>query len=266
MVTRRRRLDAELVERTLARSRGEAHELIAAGRVLVEGLVATKPSRQVDAGASVRVDRERSTRFVSRGAGKLAGALTEFGSLAVVGAKALDAGASTGGFTQVLLAAGAQHVVAVDVGYGQLAWTLQTDSRVTVRDRTNVRDLAAVDLPYAPTLIVGDLSFISLRTVLPALASVADISGDMVLLVKPQFEVGRTKIGKRGVVRGRDDRAQAVRDVAETAWGLGLGVAGVTASKLPGPAGNVEFFLWLRRDQAQLRDHELAAAIMEGPA
>lgn len=263
---RRRRLDAELVERKLARSRGEAHDLIDAGYVLVDGIAATKPSRQVDATASIKVDREPSVHHVSRGAVKLAGALSDFRSLSVVGANALDAGASTGGFTQVLLEGGVRHVVAVDVGYGQLAWPLRMDPRVTVKDRTNVRELRAAELPYAPTLLVGDLSFISLRTVLPALAATMDPAGDMVLLVKPQFEAGRSKVGRRGVVRDPEDRAQAVRDVAASAWGLGLGAAGVTASRLPGPAGNVEFFLWLRRDEPQLRDDELTAAIGEGPA
>lgn len=263
---KRRRLDAELVERKLARSRGEAHDLIDAGCVTVDGMAAIKPSRQVDPTSSIKVDRHRSAQRVSRGAAKLAGALSDFSSLAVKGTDALDAGASTGGFTQVLLDAGAAHVVAVDVGYGQLAWLLQVDPRVTVRDRTNVRDLRAAELPYAPTLIVGDLSFISLRTVLPAFAAAMDPAGDMVLLVKPQFEAGRSKIGKGGVVRDPIDRANAVRDVATAAWRLGLGVAGVSASKLPGPAGNVEFFLWLRRDRPMLSNDDLAKAIAEGPA
>lgn len=263
---RLRRLDAELVRRGLARSRAEACELIESGQVVADGLVASKPSRQVAETASLRVDRDGATAAVSRGAGKLAGALVDFTALDVSDANTLDAGASTGGFTQVLLESGVKHVIAVDVGYGQLAWKLQTDPRVTVLDRTNVRDLPTRQLEYRPSLIVGDLSFISLRTVLPALTAVLQPEGDLLLLVKPQFEVGRAKIGKRGVVRTPADRAAAVRGVAAAGADLGFGTAGVTASRVPGPAGNVEYFLWLRRDCPHLRDDELARAIAEGPA
>ena len=184
----------------------------------------------------------------------------------MAGRRCLDAGASTGGFTDVLLRADAAEVVAVDVGYGQLAWSLRTDRRVTVLDRTNVRELTP-DLVGGPVeLVVGDLSFISLRLVLPALASCASADADLVLMVKPQFEVGRERLGSGGVVRDVALHAEAVREVAATAAGLGLGVLGVTASPLPGPAGNVEYFLWLRTGAPSLDDADLARAIAEGPA
>src|SRR5213076_2372998 len=170
------------------------------------------------------------------------------GGLVVTGRRCLDAGASTGGFTDVLLRAGAAHVVAVDVGYGQLAWPLRTDPRVTVLDRVNVRELTPEQVAPAPELVTADLSFISLTLVLPALVACAAPGADFVLLVKPQFEVGKGRVGSGGVVREAADRADAVRKVASAAGELCLGVLGVTASPLPGPAGNVEYFLWLRRD------------------
>jgi 23S rRNA (cytidine1920-2'-O)/16S rRNA (cytidine1409-2'-O)-methyltransferase len=187
----------------------------------------------------------------------------------VAGRVALDAGASTGGFTDVLLRAGAAHVVAADVGYGQLAWSLQTDPRVTVRDRVNVRSLQPEQAVAAdgrrPDLVVGDLSFISLSLVLPALAAAAAPGADFVLMVKPQFEVGKGRVGAGGVVRDPGLRAEAVTAVARTAAELGLGVLGVTASPLPGPAGNVEYFVWLRRGAPPLDDEDLRAAIAAGP-
>jgi 23S rRNA (cytidine1920-2'-O)/16S rRNA (cytidine1409-2'-O)-methyltransferase len=187
----------------------------------------------------------------------------------VRGRRCLDAGASTGGFTDVLLRNGAAHVVAVDVGYGQLAWSLRTDERVTVMERVNVRDLAPDRVGEPPGLVVGDLSFISLRLVLPALAECAAPAADLVMLVKPQFEVGRERVGQGGVVRDPALRAQAVRDVAAAATALGLAVRGVTASPLPGPSGNVEYLIWLGKGPGPAPladvDAEIERAVAEGP-
>jgi len=260
------RLDAELVRRGLARSREQAGELVAAGRVTVAGLRAAKAATQVSRDVPISIADTGEPGYVSRGGRKLAGALTVFGpaGLTVAGRACLDAGASTGGFTDVLLRAGAAHVVAADVGYGQLAWSLRTDPRVTVLDRVNVRTLEQVT--PVPGLVVADLSFISLTLVLPALVASAAPDADFVLLVKPQFEVGKGRVGAGGVVRDSEDRADAVRTVAAAAGQLGLGVQGITASPLPGPAGNVEYFLWLRRGAPPLDDGQLERAIKEGPS
>ncbi|MFC5998303.1 TlyA family RNA methyltransferase [Quadrisphaera sp. GCM10027208] len=248
-MARRQRLDAELVRRGLARSRQHAGELVAAGRVAVAGRTAAKPATQVELGAAIEVaDAAAGPAYVSRGAHKLAGALDAFDGVVVEGRRCLDAGASTGGFTDVLLRRGAEHVVCVDVGYGQLAWSLRQDPRVTVLDRTNVRELTPDQVAPAPGLVVADLSFISLRLVLPALARCATADADWVLMVKPQFEVGRERLGAGGVVRQPGLRAEAVRDVAAAAAAEGLRVRGVVASPLPGPSGNVEYFLHLARD------------------
>ncbi len=243
----RRRLDAELVRRHLARSRDHARELIDAGAVHVRGVAATKPATQVEDDDSITVAQGSADAYVSRGAHKLLGALAAF-DVGVDGRDCLDAGASTGGFTQVLLEAGAARVLAVDVGYGQLAWSVRTDPRVTPVERTNVRALTPEQLPFAPSLVVADLSFIPLGLVLPALVAVLapGVPGDLVLMVKPQFEVGRSAVGD-GVVRDPALRAGAVRQVADAAITLGLAVLDVTASPLPGPRGNVEYFVWLRR-------------------
>ena len=265
----RRRLDAELVRRNLARSREHAGALIAAGRVTVSGNVAAKPATQVETSAPVVVRPDDSDPdYVSRGGHKLAGALAVFvpRGLRVEGRRALDAGASTGGFTDVLLRAGAAHVVAVDVGYGQLAWSLRSDERVTVKDRTNVRELTPEQLDGGLVdLVVGDLSFIPLGLVLPALVRCAAPGADLVLMVKPQFEVGRERLGSGGVVRSPRLRAEAVRTVAEQAAGHGLGALGVTASTLPGPSGNVEYFVWLRAGAPELDPAEVERAVAEGP-
>ncbi|MFI2239768.1 TlyA family RNA methyltransferase [Streptomyces chrestomyceticus] len=265
----RRRLDAELVRRKLARSREHASQLIAAGRVTVGGTTATKSATQVETSAALVVrDDDSDPDYVSRGGHKLAGALAAFEPLGlkVTGRRALDAGASTGGFTDVLLRAGAGHVVAVDVGYGQLAWSLQSDDRVTVKDRTNVRELTLEQIDGEPVdLVVGDLSFIPLGLVLPALVRCAAPGADLVLMVKPQFEVGKERLGSGGVVRSAELRAEAVRGVAERAAALGLGVAGVTASPLPGPSGNVEYFLWLRAGADALDPADVDRAVAEGP-
>jgi len=264
---KRSRLDAELVRRGLARSREHASELVAAGKVKVSGTVATKPATGVGADAPIVVDTSdtEDPGYASRGAHKLIGALEAF-PIEVKGRRALDAGASTGGFTDVLLRNDAASVIAVDVGYGQLVWSLQTDERVTVMDRTNVRTLTLDDIGGEPVdLVVSDLSFISLTLVLPALIGVVKSDGDLVLMVKPQFEVGKDRLGKGGVVRDPRLRATAVRDVAAAAAGSGLGIRGVTASPLPGPSGNVEYFLWMRRDAAALDETMLTAAIEAGP-
>jgi 23S rRNA (cytidine1920-2'-O)/16S rRNA (cytidine1409-2'-O)-methyltransferase len=247
-MARRNRLDAELVRRGLARSREQAADLVAQGRVQVRGTVAGKPAAMVDPADPVLVTGDDpADEYVSRGGHKLAGALAAFEGLAVAGRRCLDAGASTGGFTDVLLRAGASEVVAVDVGYGQLAWALRGDPRVRVHERTNVRSLSPEQIGGPVALTVADLSFISLRLVLPALAACTAPDGDLTPMVKPQFEVGRERVGAGGVVRDPLVRADAVLDVAAAAAQLGLGVAGVTPSPLPGPSGNVEFFLWLRR-------------------
>ena len=266
-MTVRGRLDAELVRRGLARSREQAAALIADGRVAVGGQLASKPATQVtrDAAVTVADDADAGPDYVSRGGHKLAGALAALPGLEVAGKRCLDAGASTGGFTDVLLQAGAAHVVAADVGYGQLAWSLQTDERVTVLDRVNVRTLDPALVAPPPQLVVADLSFISLSKVLPALAACAAPDADFALMVKPQFEMGKGKVGAGGVVRLPADRAAAVRSVCETAWTLGLGVRGVTASPLPGPAGNVEYFVWLARGAPPLDEAELSHAIESGP-
>jgi len=264
-MSRKLRLDAELVRRGLARSRDQAAALIADGRVAVAGQLAAKAASQVATDTAITVEQtDDQPGYASRGGYKLAGGLAAFDGLAVAGRRCLDAGASTGGFTDVLLRAGAAHVIAVDVGYGQLAWSLRTDDRVTVLDRVNVRTLTPEQVTPAPELVVADLSFISLTLVLPALVGCAAPDADFVLMVKPQFEVGRDQVGG-GVVRDPGLRAAAVAGVAAAAADLGLGVAGITASPLPGPSGNVEYFVWLRRSAPPLDAQMLEQAIAAGP-
>lgn len=258
------RLDAELVRRGLARSREHAVDLIEARAVLVKGIPASKPATQVDAETSITLAGARND-YVSRGGHKLAGALDAFSGITVEGKVALDAGASTGGFTDVLLKRGARKVIAVDVGYGQLAWELRQDTRVEIHDRTNVRSLSPQLLSEAPDLVVADLSFISLTLVIPALIAVTKPESDFVIMVKPQFEVGREKLGAGGVVRDPELRRSAVLEVAQSALELGLGTVGVVASSLPGPSGNVEYFLWLKAGASALNDLALDEAIMKGP-
>lgn len=263
-MVRKARLDAELVRRGLARSREHAAELIAAGAVKVAGQRASKPATGVDIGTPVTVvEADPGPQYASRGGHKLAGALAAFPALDVAGRRCLDAGASTGGFTDVLLRAGAAHVVAADVGYGQLVWRLQNDERVTVVDRTNVRTLTPELIGGPVSLTVADLSFISLRLVLPALVACTEPGGDLVPMVKPQFEVGRERLGSGGVVRDPALRAEAVLAVAAEAATMDLGVAGVVASPLPGPSGNVEFFLWLRRGAPPADPEEIRRIVEE---
>ncbi len=288
MQVTRRRLDAELTRRGLARSREQARELIASGAVQVRGVAATKPATQVETSAPITVDAG-GPGYVSRGALKLIGALDAFGDsrpardgvdgggdmaariapLTVAGRKVLDAGASTGGFTQVVLERGAERVLAVDVGYGQLAWVLRVDPRVDLLERTNVRTLTAEAVPYLASMVVADLSFISLRTVLPALMASTASACDYVLMVKPQFEVGREQVGD-GVVRDPELRRSSVENVVRLAIGLGLALRGVVASPLPGPSGNVEYFVWLERGgtHAGLVDPvaSIEAAVRRGPS
>jgi 23S rRNA (cytidine1920-2'-O)/16S rRNA (cytidine1409-2'-O)-methyltransferase len=268
-MARRARLDAELVRRKLARSREQAAALVADGRVLVRGTVARKVAAMIDPADPVVVSgADPATEYVSRGGHKLAGALAVFAAdgLSVRGRRCLDAGASTGGFSDVLLRAGAARVVAVDVGYGQLAWPIRTNDKVMVLERTNVRTLTPDAIGGVVDLTVADLSFISLRLVLPALTACTTPDGDLALMVKPQFEVGRERVGTGGVVRDPQLRAEAVLDVAAAGAELGLGVAGVTASPLPGPSGNVEFFVWFRRGASAAEPDRVRAVVAAGPS
>lgn len=212
-------------------------------------MAATKPATAIGPDTPLRVvEVDTEISWASRGAHKLIGALDAFGpvGLEISGKRCLDAGASTGGFTDVLLHNGAREVVAVDVGYGQLVWRLQSDERVHVVDRTNVRAIDAEQIGGEVDLIVADLSFISLALVLPAFVACAKAGADLVPMVKPQFEVGKDRVGSGGVVRDPELRIEAVLAVARSAATVGLRTAGVVASPLPGPSGNVEYFLWLR--------------------
>jgi 23S rRNA (cytidine1920-2'-O)/16S rRNA (cytidine1409-2'-O)-methyltransferase len=267
-VVRRARLDAELVRRGLARSREHASQLVTEGRVTVRGTVASKPATAIEPDTPVLIrDDTDDPNWASRGAHKLIGALDAF-ELPVDGKRCLDAGASTGGFTDVLLRRGARQVVAADVGRGLLVWRLQTDDRVVVLDKTNVRALSPEATSGVVDLVVADLSFISLRLVLPALLSCAGPDADLVPMVKPQFEVGKDRLGSGGVVRDPELRAEAVLEVAAAAGQLGLRLHGVVASPLPGPSGNVEYFVWLRRGEPLPADQAaelIAVAVREGP-
>lgn len=267
------RLDTALVQRGLARSRAQAARLIADARVTVAGHPAPKPALVVGAGDDITVDL--GDDWASRGAHKLISALDAC-AVDVAGRRALDAGASTGGFTDVLLRRGAAPVAAVDVGSGQLVPRLAADPRVSVHDHVNIRDLDTDDraalivaaLGGRPEVIVADLSFISLTLVLPALARLADEGADLLPMVKPQFEVGRGRLGARGVVRDRSLRASAVNAVTDCAADLGWGLVAVVPSALPGPAGNVEYFLHLRRDVSTDADRvrtTIERAVKDGP-
>ena len=257
----RRRLDVELVRRGLASSRAEAQAAVAAGRVTVGGSPATKAASLVADDAPVQVIGP-SRRYVSRGGEKLRSALDRF-AVDPRDRDCLDAGASTGGFTDCLLQAGAARVVAIDVGYGQLAWEIRNDPRVTVMERTNVRNLEPAHLSFVPDLVVADLSFISLRAALPALVIVADPDAEFVVLVKPQFEAGPADVGSGGVVRDPGVWRRVLAEVMDAFRERSIGVLGVVASPLRGPAGNVEFLLHGRRgvDDAPI---DLDAAIAEG--
>jgi 23S rRNA (cytidine1920-2'-O)/16S rRNA (cytidine1409-2'-O)-methyltransferase len=256
---RKRRLDTLLAERGLYESRSRAAAAVIAGDVRVAGRPATKPGELVPDEADVAV--AEAPPYVSRGGIKLANALDAFG-IDPEGRRALDVGASTGGFTDVLLQRGAASVIALDVAYGELHWRLRNDERVIVVERRNARHIEAGVLPYEPDLIVADLSFISLAKVLPAVASAAAPRFDLLAMVKPQFEVGRERVGKGGVVRSADDRRAALIAVGEFARSeLGLSVLGYATSGLPGPAGNRETFVWLAEPgrASAVEDLEVAA-------
>jgi 23S rRNA (cytidine1920-2'-O)/16S rRNA (cytidine1409-2'-O)-methyltransferase len=247
-----RRLDVELVARGLARSRGQARDLVRGGSVRVDGSAATKVSAPVRAGQSLEL-AAGVEGWVSRAAYKLVAALDTFGpdGLSAAGKRCFDVGACTGGFTQVLLRRGARQVVAVDVGHGQLAQDLVGDPRVVERSGVNIRDAHAGDLGGPAELLVADLSFISLRMVLPVLRDLVEPAGDLVLLVKPQFEVGRERLGKGGIVRSADHRARAIEEVVASAREAGLNALALCASPIRGATGNAEYLLWLtpRPDQ-----------------
>jgi 23S rRNA (cytidine1920-2'-O)/16S rRNA (cytidine1409-2'-O)-methyltransferase len=236
------RLDRALVTAGLVSSRTRAHQLIDAGNVTVDGVVVRKASTKVRAGQRLRTSEE--DHWVSRAAHKLLGALEAFQEIDPAGLRCLDAGASTGGFTQVLLSRGAEHVVAADVGHGQLSAQLQNDSRVTNAEGVNLRYAGPGELGPPFGVIVADLSFISLRLVVPALAAQADPGADVLLMVKPQFEIGRDRLGRTGVVTSPQLRREALQAVLDSAVQAGLVPRGAVRSPLPGQDGNVEFFLW----------------------
>ena len=256
----RRRLDVELVRRGLVPSRGRAVEAIDAGRVLVGGAPASTPARQVDGKEAIALLAAEGPQYVSRGGQKLAAALDAF-SVDVRGRYAVDVGASTGGFTDCLLQRGAAHVHAIDVGRAQLAWSLRQDPRVSVNERTNVRDLAPDALDPRPDLCVADVSFVSLRTVAASLLAVTTDDAEFVLLVKPQYEAGRARVGRRGIVRDPEVHAAVLREVVAGLAAAGLGVQGVVPSPLRGADGNVEFLVYARRGAATVAPDDLDDAV-----
>jgi 23S rRNA (cytidine1920-2'-O)/16S rRNA (cytidine1409-2'-O)-methyltransferase len=251
------RLDQLLAQRGLFPSRSRAAASVMAGEVRVGEEVADKPGRLVAEDVQVSVASGR--RFVSRGGIKLENALEALG-VPVEGRACMDVGASTGGFTDCLLKRGAATVICVDVAYGELAWELRTDDRVTVLERVNARVLAPGDLPYRPELIAIDVSFISLAKVLPAVMRCAAERFDCLAMVKPQFEVGRDLVGKNGVVRDIEHRRAAIRAVAE---GASASVLGFAPSGLPGPKGNRETFVWLAEPGRERAIEDMAAALAE---
>jgi 23S rRNA (cytidine1920-2'-O)/16S rRNA (cytidine1409-2'-O)-methyltransferase len=240
------RLDVELVARSLARSRGQARELVRAGSVLLDGSPAKKVSTPVSADQSLQL-AAGVEGWVSRAAYKLVAALEGFGhdGLCAADKRCFDVGACTGGFTQVLLREGAREVVAVDVGHGQLAEEIAGDPRVIERSGVNIRDARATDLGGPAELLVADLSFISLRLVLPVLRDLVEPTGDLVLLVKPQFEVGRQRLGRRGIVRSAHHRAMVIEEVVAAASSVGLNAKALRGSPIRGATGNAEYLLWL---------------------
>jgi 23S rRNA (cytidine1920-2'-O)/16S rRNA (cytidine1409-2'-O)-methyltransferase len=254
------RLDTLLLDRGLYPSRTRAAAAVIAGDVHLGAgrLRAEKPGQLVP--EDVEIDVAQPPPYVSRGGIKLANALDALG-LDVTGRHALDVGASTGGFTDCLLQRGAARVTALDVAYGELAMALRADERVAVIERVNARAVDPALLPYAPDLVVADVSFISLTKVLPAVLACCAPLYDALVMVKPQFEVGKDRLGKGGVVRDPSLRAAAVTAVAEAAAAQGWGARGVATSPLPGPSGNVEFFLWLRRGPAQIGPEDIGRAV-----
>jgi 23S rRNA (cytidine1920-2'-O)/16S rRNA (cytidine1409-2'-O)-methyltransferase len=240
---KRQRLDILLLERGLVDSREEGRRKILAGDVLVNDQAATKAGSLIDSGAAVRI--KPSPRYVSRGGLKLEKALREF-AIDVTGKIALDVGASSGGFTDCLLAQGAARVFAVDVGYGQLDWKLRNDPRVVVFEKTNIRYLERGALPAAADLATIDASFISLKLILPRVKALLAARHEVIALIKPQFEVGKGKVGKGGVVRSPEEHTRVIGEIQESAAAIGYEVVGVTESPLLGPKGNKEFLIYLR--------------------
>ena len=245
------RLDQALVARGLARSRTHAASLISEGKVSSAGQVLSKASLRVEDSKDLAVEHTEQDSYVSRAGHKLAGALDAFPAITVAGKRCLDAGASTGGFTDVLLRRGAAHVVAVDVGHGQLVPQLRDDPRVEVHEGLNVRYMSAADIGGTVALTVADLSFISLTLVVLPLALSTEPGGDLVLMVKPQFEIGKDRLGRTGVVNSERERRMAVQKVANAALDAGVDLCGLAASPLPGQDGNVEYFLWIKRRMTQ---------------
>jgi 23S rRNA (cytidine1920-2'-O)/16S rRNA (cytidine1409-2'-O)-methyltransferase len=260
----RKRLDAVLAERGLFETRSRAAAAVLAGDVRLgeNGSPAQKPGQMV--AEDVPLEVVAPPPFVSRGGRKLENALDAL-AVEVAGRSCLDVGASTGGFTDCLLQRGAAHVVALDVAYGELHWKLRTDPRVTVVERRNARELGAAELPYRPDLVVADVSFISLTKVLPSVLAATASAWDCLALVKPQFEVGRARVGKGGVVRSAEDRRSALVAVGEWARAAGHAVLGYASSELPGPAGNRETFVWLAQagHHGAVADIEAAAREVE---
>ncbi|MEV7606221.1 TlyA family RNA methyltransferase [Paenarthrobacter sp. NPDC089322] len=261
------RLDQELVSRGLARSRTHAAKLISDGKVSLGGVVLSKAALHVDPDAELRVASHLEDLYVSRAGHKLAGALEAFPGVVVAGKRCLDAGASTGGFTDVLLREGAARVVAVDVGHGQLVPVLREDPRVDVHEGLNVRYMAPEQIGGPAALTVADLSFISLTLVVGPLAGCTEPGGDLMLMVKPQFEVGKERLSRTGVVTSEHERRRAVAQVARAAVDAGLELKGLAASPLPGQDGNVEYFLWMKRTMSEVlpkieeRDEDVAALL-----
>jgi 23S rRNA (cytidine1920-2'-O)/16S rRNA (cytidine1409-2'-O)-methyltransferase len=256
----RRRLDVELVRRGLVPSRTRAVEVIGAGRVLVGGAPASTPARQVDGAEAIALLAADGPEFVSRGGHKLATALDAF-SVDVTGRTAVDVGSSTGGFTDCLLQRGAAQVFAVDMGRSQLAWSLRSDDRVTVMEQTNVRDLGAGSLSPVPDLCVADLSFVSLRTAVPNLLAITSAEAEFVLLVKPQYEAGRARVGRRGIVRDPAVHAAVLREVVDGLASGGLGVVALAPSPLRGADGNIEFLAHARRGPATVSGATIDAVV-----
>jgi 23S rRNA (cytidine1920-2'-O)/16S rRNA (cytidine1409-2'-O)-methyltransferase len=262
------RLDQMLVARGLARSRTHAARLIAEGKVSSGGTVLAKASVQVDDLTVLNVAVSGEDTYVSRAGHKLAGALDAFPDISADGKRCLDAGASTGGFTEVLLRRGAARVVAVDVGHGQLVPQLRSDSRVSVHEGLNVRYMTPEEIGGPAALTVADLSFISLTLVVAPLAACTDPGGDLVLMVKPQFEIGKDRLGRTGVVNSERERRMAVGKVAAAAMDAGLELRGLAVSPLPGQDGNVEYFLWIKRGMAtdlpKIEERDAAVAVLLG--
>ena len=258
------RLDAELVRRGLARSRGQAHDLIIAGSVTVDGTPQTRPSARIRADTPLLLTSEPE-RWVGRAAHKLLGALEVFGAsgLTIAGRRCLDVGASTGGFTQVLLEAGASHVTALDVGHGQLVPTVADDPRVEERSGTNIRDVGVGALGPSFDLVVADLSFISLQLTLAPMREQLRLDGDLVVLVKPQFEVGRDRVGRTGVVTSWVEQSRVLREVTGVGTSLGLHVLGLTGSPLRGGDGNREYLLWMSPRPGEGLDRDAVEALIE---